>query len=155
MVFGFSQVLMDTEVLYHMARKDVTVHGFNHTYIGASFVAVISILIGRPVCQFLLDRWIPAAESRLENWLRGPKEISWIAAISGAFLGTYSHVFLDSIMHFDLHPLMPWSKDNSLLGLISVESLHVFCIVSGFLGAIVLLSLFYFRRSRAKKLRYD
>ena len=155
MVFGFSQVVMDTEVLFHMARRDETVHGFNHTYLGATLVAVISVLIGRPFCQFLLNRWIPPADSSFEKWIRDPKNISWVAAISGAFLGTYSHVFLDSIMHLDLHPLMPWSKDNTLLGLISVESLHVFCIVSGFLGAIILLSLFYFKRSRAKKLKYD
>src|SRR5262245_34188181 len=130
MVFGFSQVAMDTEVLYHMTRRDLTLHGFNHTYVGGTLVAVISILIGRPLCQFLLNRWIPAAESRFESWLRGPKNVSWIAAISGAFLGTYSHIFLDSIMHFDLRPWMPWSQKNSLLGVISVESLHLFCIGS-------------------------
>jgi Domain of unknown function (DUF4184) len=147
MVFGFSQVLMDTEVLFHMARKDLTLHGFNHTYLGSSVVAVVSIVIGRPVCQFLLNRWIPSAESTLEVWLRGPKNISWVAAISGAFLGTCSHVLLDSLMHFDLHPLMPWSKNNSLLGVISVERLHLLCIVSGIIGGIILISWFNFTKS--------
>ncbi|MCI0619100.1 DUF4184 family protein, partial [bacterium] len=141
---------MDIEVLYHMNRKDQMVHGFNHTYVGATLVAFISILVGRPVCQFLLNRWIPSADSRFEKWIRGSQNISRSAAISGAFLGTYSHVFLDSIMHFDLHPLMPWSKDNSLLGLISVESLHFFCIFSGLTGSIILLSWFYVTKSTRK-----
>ena len=154
MVFGFSQVAIDIEVLFHMVRRDQTVHGFNHTYVGATLIAVISILIGRPVCQFLLNRWIPSIDATFENWLKGPKKISWAAAISGSLLGAYSHVFLDSIMHFDVRPLMPWSKDNAFLGFVSVQSLHIYCIVSGFLGAIVLLSLFYFRRSRTKRLKY-
>jgi hypothetical protein len=143
MVFGFSQVLMDTEVLFHMARKDPILHSFNHTYAGASLAAVISILIGRPICQFLLNWRVPPADSHFEKWLRGPQKISWSAAICGAFLGTYSHVFLDSIMHFDLRPFMPWSKENTLLGLISVGNLHLFCIVSGILGAFILLIWFY------------
>jgi hypothetical protein len=150
MVFGLSQVVMDTEVLFHMAGRAETVHGFNHTYLGATLVAVISVLIGRPFCQFLLNRWIPQPDSSFEKWIRGPENISWVAAISGAFLGTYSHVFLDSIMHLDLHPLMPWSKDNNLLSLISVESLHIFCIFSGLAGSIILLSRFYVTKSTRK-----
>lgn len=150
MVFGFSQVAIDIEVLFHMVRRDQTVHGFNHTYVGATLVALISILIGRAICQFLINRWIPTTESTLEIWLRGPKKISWIAAISGAFIGAYSHVFLDSIMHFDVRPLMPWSEDNSLLSLISVESLHGFCIISGLIGSVILLCSFYVTKSSRK-----
>jgi hypothetical protein len=146
MVFGFSQVAMDTEVLFHMWRKDLTLHGFNHTYLGGSVVALISILIGRPICQFLLNRWIPDPESKLESWLRGPKNISWTAAISGAFVGVYSHIFLDSIMHFDLSPWMPFSKGNALLGWVSVGSLHLFCIAAGMLGGIILLMSFYLKK---------
>ncbi|HEY7161924.1 MAG TPA: DUF4184 family protein, partial [Acidobacteriota bacterium] len=127
--------------------------GFSHTYVGASLVAVISILIGRPICQFLLNWWIPTPESTFEKWLRGPKNISWVAAISGAFLGTFSHVFLDSMMHFDLRPWIPWSQQNSLLGIISIESLHLLCIFSGFLGVIILV--FCYRRSRINKLKYE
>jgi hypothetical protein len=155
MIYGFSQVAMDTEVLFHMFRRDQILHSFNHTYLGATLVAIISIFIGRPICQFLLNRWIPDVDSSFEKWIRGPQNISWIAAMCGAFLGTYSHVLLDSIMHFDLRPLMPWSPDNSLLGAISVDGLHLICIGSAFLGVIILLSLYYFRRSRANKVKYD
>jgi membrane-bound metal-dependent hydrolase YbcI (DUF457 family) len=91
----------------------------------------------------LLNRWVPDVNSSFENWVRGPKKISWVAAVCGAFLGTYSHVFLDSIMHFDLSPLLPWSKENLLLGMISMESLHLFCVGSGILGGVILLIWFY------------
>jgi hypothetical protein len=146
MIFGFSQVAMDIEVLIHMFHRDQILHGFNHTYVGATIVALISIFVGPPICQFLLDRWIPAADSKFEKWIRGPQKISWIAAICAAFLGTYSHVFLDSIMHFDLSPWMPFSDDNAVLGWISVGNLHLFCIGSGILGGLVLLMWFYLTR---------
>jgi hypothetical protein len=143
MIFGFSQVAMDIEVLFHMAHRDHILHGFSHTYVGATLVAVISIVIGRPICQFLLNRWIPEEDSTFETWVRGPKKISWFAATCGASLGTFSHVFLDSIMHFDLSPWRPFSDDNALLGWISVENLHLFCIGSGILGGLILLMWFY------------
>lgn len=97
MLFGFSQVAIDIEPLVHIIRGDDVLHGFTHTYVGATLVAVVALFPGRPLCQFLLTYWAPSPDSRFLQWLRGPKVISWPAAIAGAFVGTYSHVFLDSI----------------------------------------------------------
>ena len=78
--------------------------------------------------------------------MRGPKLISWPAAIAGAFVGAYSHVFLDSIMHSDMQPFAPVSQANGLLHLISVDALHVVCVLSGVLGALLLYAAFLVRR---------
>jgi hypothetical protein len=146
MVFGFSQVAIDIEPLVRIIRGDALLHGFTHTYLGATFVAIVSVVIGRPVCQFLLNRWAPDPSPRFLKWLRGPKLISWPAAIAGAFLGTYSHVFLDSIMHSDMQPLAPLSDANALLHVISVAGLHLFCVLSGVLGALLMFAVFLLRR---------
>lgn len=72
--------------------------------------------------------------------------ISWPAAIAGAFVGTYSHVLLDSIMHSDMQRLAPLSEANALLHIISVGGLHLLCVLSGVLGALLLLAVFLVRR---------
>ena len=78
----------------------------------------------------------PILDSPFLSWLRGSGRISWPAALSGAFLGAYTHVALDSIMHFDMAPLAPISSANPLLRLVPVGWLHVFCIASGLFGAV-------------------
>ena len=48
-------------------------------------------------------------------------------------------------MHVDMEPFAPISGANPLLRLVSVGWLHVFCVASGLLGAVVLVSLFWLR----------
>jgi hypothetical protein len=146
MVFGFSQVAIDIEPLVRIIRGDAVFHGFTHTYLGATLVALVSVVVGRPFCQFLLSYWTSERYSPFLNWLRGPNLLSWPAAIAGAIVGTSSHVFLDSIMHSDMQPLAPLSEANALLRVISVGSLHLVCVLSGVFGALILLAVFIFRR---------
>jgi hypothetical protein len=146
MVFGFSQVAMDIEPAVRMIRDDVVLHGFVHTYLGATLIGLVSAAVGRPICQVVLDRWAPKPDAAIETWLRGPKRISWPAAVVGAFAGTYSHVFLDGLMHSDMEPLAPFSGANALLGVLSPEVLHVACVLSGVLGVLLLGTAFIRRR---------
>jgi len=141
MVFGFSQVAMDVEPLVRIIRGDAVLHGFTHTYLGATLIGLV--VVGRPICQLFLNYW---TYSPFMNWLRGPKLISWPAAIADAFVGTYSHVFLDSIMHSDMQPLAPLSEVNGLLHVISVGALHLLCVLCGVFGALLMFAMFLVRR---------
>jgi hypothetical protein len=142
LVFGFAQVMIDIEPVVRIIRGDAFLHGFTHTYLGATGIAIISALIGRPVCQMILDRWRDDPASPFMNWLRGPPRISWTAAISGALLGTYSHVVLDSIMHVDMEPFTPLSTANALHQIVSLDALHIFCLATAVLGATVMVFLY-------------
>lgn len=145
LVFGFSQVAMDIEPLVRIVRGDAILHGFTHTYLGATLIGLLSVIVGRPVCQFLLQYWKSDPYSPFLNWLPAPKYIPWPAAIAGAFVGTYSHVFFDSIMHSDMRPLAPLVDANSLLHLISVDQVHLACVLSGSLGALLMYAVFRIR----------
>lgn len=67
MVFGFSQIGIDIEPLVRIIRGDAALHGFTHTYLGATLVAFVSAFVGRPVCQFLLRYWNPDPSSPFLN----------------------------------------------------------------------------------------
>lgn len=149
LVFGFSQIAIDLEPLVRIMREDAVLHGFTHTYLGATLIAIFSILAGRPACQWLLRRFQPDPRSPLLVWLHGPDTISWLAAALSAFAGTYSHVFLDSIMHWDMHPFAPWSPENPQLHAITVDALHLVCMLSGLAGALAMGLLFRYSSRRS------
>lgn len=64
------QVAMDIEPVIRM-RDDVVLHGFVHTYLGATLIGLVSAVAGRPICQPWLDRWTPDSGATFETWLRG------------------------------------------------------------------------------------
>jgi hypothetical protein len=43
LVFGFSQVVIDLEPLIRIQRDDAVLHGFTHTYLGATLLGLPSL----------------------------------------------------------------------------------------------------------------
>jgi membrane-bound metal-dependent hydrolase YbcI (DUF457 family) len=56
----------------------------------------------------------------------------------GAVVGTLSHIVLDSIMHRDITPLSPFSQANPMFRVVSLSTLHWFCIASGAVALLVM-----------------
>ena len=136
LMFGLAQVAIDIEPLIgHLRRTDV--HGWTHTYLGATVIGGLVLLLGRPIAFAILDRWNGELRRWRLEWLASSGEIAWAPAALGAFIGTYSHVVLDSVMHDDMHPLEPFSSANGLLALVSLPALHLGCIVAGVAGVLL------------------
>jgi len=127
MIFGGSQVLMDLEPLVRIIRGDPALHGPSHTVVGAFGIAAMSALIGRPVSEYVL---------RLSG--TGHLRIPWTVALASAFIGTYSHIGLDAVMHRDMRPFWPFALTNPLLNVISVPDLHLLCIACSVLGVTII-----------------
>jgi LexA-binding, inner membrane-associated putative hydrolase len=143
--FGVTQVVIDVEPLVRILRGDAVLHGFTHTYLGATLIGAACAVLGKPLCQALLNLWKPDPEAPFLTWLRGEAVLSWHAVLLGAFVGTWSHVALDSVMHADVHPFRPWSDANGLLGALSLPALHRGCLLAGAAGALVLFA--HYRRT--------
>ena len=141
-LFIFTQIIIDTEPLYFMLKGDWVIHRLFHTYLGVTIPALIAIIIGKPLCQWFLNFWNNQMDAQLKKWLYiSEPTISWKSAIISAMIGAYSHVFLDSFMHADMHPFAPFSEANPLLHQVSLSHLHLFCFVSGFIGFVIFLVL--------------
>src|SRR5690349_309058 len=111
-VFGLSQIAIDIEPLVHIMPGHPFHHGYTHAHLGATLLALVCAGLGGPLCEALLSRLTLDPRSTLLAWLFRERTISWPAALSGAFVGTYSHVLLDSLMHYDMHPLAPFYRGN-------------------------------------------
>jgi len=125
MVFGWSQIVIDIQPLVVMLAGKGKLHGFSHTYLGATLIALFCAFTGKYFGKIGL------------KVIREPQylPISWSVSFLSAFIGTYSHIVLDSIMHADITPFAPFNRDNALLGIISIDELHVFCVACGVVGA--------------------
>ena len=141
--FMSANVLIDVEPLYYMVRGEFPLHRFFHTYIGASVVGTVVILLLLVVKQVVLSMPVFSGNRVHVYFL----SLSSFTISVGAFTGVYSHIFLDSVMHSDIMPLLPFSSSNGLLGLVSLSELHWFCILAGLFGILVLLGHRFFVRS--------
>ena len=140
MIFGWSQILMDLQPLFAMITNEDKLHGFSHTFLGASLIAVIAVLTGKHLSEFGL-RIIGYSKSLK------PIKIFWFVAFLSAFIGTYSHVVLDAIMHSDVEPYYPFNMTNNFLSILPVQLLHEFCIFSGVLGGGIFYYIQYLWKS--------
>ena len=151
LVFAFGNAVMDVEPIVQFARGAPVLHGFTHTYLGATILGIVSLAVGKPACEWLLARFRADPASPLLVWLHGPDHIGWRNAGISAFAATYSHVLLDSFMHGDMEPLAPWSKANGLLLAVPVDMLNLLCLGSGLLGAALCVVPFLLRRPRGRE----
>ena len=140
MIFGWSQILMDLQPLFAMITNEDKLHGFSHTFFGASLIAIIAVLTGKHLSEFGLR--ITGYSNRNK-----PIKIFWFIAFFSAFIGTYSHVVLDAIMHSDVEPYYPFSITNNFLSILSVQLLHEFCIYSGLIGGGIFYYIQYLWKS--------
>ena len=101
-------------------------HGPTHTLLGALVIGTLAGIIGKPISAAIL------------RWLAIPHyPFTWSASFIGAYVGTFSHILLDGIMHADMSPWLPISSENTLLGLISIDHLHLACMLAAVLGAAI------------------
>jgi membrane-bound metal-dependent hydrolase YbcI (DUF457 family) len=130
LAFCAANVLMDVEPLYFMLTDQFPLHRFFHTYVGATVTLAVTAVL------FALARKSEFLVSLLNllSW----KQPSFHQVAIGAALGSYSHIFLDSLMHPDIRPFAPMTDANGLLHAVSLSTLHWGCVIVGALGLVIL-----------------
>lgn len=124
MVFGGSQVLIDIEPGLGLMYGWDVLHGPTHTLTGALAIGALAGAVGRPVSEFVLTRL------RIAH-----VPFTWTASFAGAFLGTFSHLALDALIHADIRPWRPFTDANPLYDLLSMTAVYRGCLVAGLAGA--------------------
>ena len=140
LIFGWAQIVMDIQPLVVLLAGEGHLHGFSHTYLGATLLALFSALTGKYLAEIGLFILGLNKQWRIK--------IVWPVAFLSAVMGTYSHVLLDSIMHADLAPFSPFSESNSLLAVISISVLHQLCIFSALIGGVLYFAIRWFLKAK-------
>ena len=131
LTFCYSQVVIDLEVAYHIVARQERLHGIAHTYLGALILGLFCGVTALPL-HALAVRLSPMFAFR--TLVLNPLTLK--TALLSAVLGTVSHVVLDSIMHHDMTPFAPFAESNGLLNVLSLQSLHLFCMTTGIVGLV-------------------
>ena len=139
MIFAGSQVLMDIEPLLGIIYGWPVLHGISHSLGGALLIGTIAALIGKPISQWVLRCFM------YDQWL-----ITWPVGFISAYVGTFSHIALDAIMHSDMNPFWPLLHGNPWLGIITINQLHLLCLVLGIIGGVIIAVQKYRHKPAAK-----
>lgn len=130
LAFCAANVIIDIESLYHLVTQRFPVHGFLHSYVGATLITGVTVTL------FLGAKAIAARVKLPDLWAW--QSLTPMSIAVGAAAGGYSHIVLDSIMHPDMSPLAPFSESNGLLRAIPLGMLHWICLGSGAAGLLIL-----------------
>lgn len=141
MTFGIAQIAMDIEPGIGMLRGAEVLHGATHTILGALVIASLVMLVAPFVCVRLIAKWNKEVVHYGLPYLAHSGGVQRTAVIVGAYFGTLSHVALDSLIHHDIRPLLPFSQANPLLGLIDHDVVYRMCAIAGVLGALAWLTI--------------
>src|ERR1035437_9399431 len=80
-VFGLTQIAFDLEVLWRLARHDYPLHTFWHTYLGATIIAVVLTVIGKPISQWIKSIWNRVATKCHDVDLSVIVQTTWIGQL--------------------------------------------------------------------------
>ena len=133
-----ASVIVDVEPFVLMIQGSPVLHAFFHTYVGATIAGLIlspAVYVLRVPLQQLLRLF------GLEQSTSLPK------IMVTSLIGTNFHVFLDSFLYPEMHPLFPL-LGNPFYGILTSVQIYLFCI-AGFVAAIPLY-LFQFWRWRRR-----
>lgn len=132
-----ASVIVDIEPLVLLMQGGFPLHGFFHTYLGATLAGIALIPIVYLLQNFLL--------SLLR--LFGLKQSTSLPKITVTSLfGSNFHVFLDSFLYSEMQPFFPLMV-NPFYGLLTSSQIYLFCIVS-FIVAIPVYVFHVWRTSK-------
>lgn len=125
-----SSVIIDIRAaLVVFGPLEPPVHGILTTFAGGTFIA---ILVTAVISS------LPNSIDRLLDYGRLTDRSSRSAIFTGAILGVYSHVILDSILYTDARPLYPITWNPFFVDGVKFIPVYVGCTLAGILGLIAL-----------------
>jgi hypothetical protein len=131
--YSLAQVVIDIESGYYMLHHATPVHREAHTFLVGGLIGLL--------CGLIVSRvgaWIARPRDVVPEALAAEYRLP-VAVMSGIF-GGILHSLLDGIMYADIRPFRPFTQANPLYGLVSIQILYTFCIITGVVGAALLLA---------------
>ena len=120
-----ASVILDIEpILVLMLNLPIPLHGFLHSYLGATIIAIILAFVLYPMIG-TLNKLVAIFGIHQESSLRH--------ILPASFIGTYSHVFLDSFVYLEMNPFFP-IIGNPFIGVFPSIFIYSSCIYLGLLG---------------------
>lgn len=126
--FLVASVIVDIEpFLVLLFKFNYPLHGFFHSFMGATIAAVL--------LAFILNK----AQSFMKSCMRPfgvTQEVSLKGLLGACLFGAYLHVFLDAFLYTDIQPFFPFQW-NPFYEKVTSAWMYGFCLISFVVGALL------------------
>lgn len=145
--FLIANVIVDVEpIIVLVFRLDYPLHGFFHSFLGGTIVALILATIMTKIRKFFTP---------ILSFFKIEKVISFKKILLASLLGVYIHILLDSSMFTDIKPFFPldfnpFYRNTSLPGLLETM-ICVWCFITGIIVCIIRL-IFVIKHQRKNRI---
>ena len=136
--FLIASIIVDIEpFLVLVFNLDYPLHGFFHSFLGGTIIALILTVIMIKVRKFFTP---------IMSFFKIEQEFSFKKIILASLLGIYIHILLDSPIYIDIQPFFPldfnpFYRTTSLPGLLETM-ICVLCFIAGLIVYIIRLMIF-------------
>ena len=136
--FLIASVIVDIEPFSVLVfNLDYPLHGFFHSFLGGTIIALILTVIMTKVRRFFTP---------IMSLFKIEQEISFKKILLASLLGIYIHILLDSPIYTDIRPFFPldfnpFYRTTSLPGLLETM-ICVWCFIAGLIVSILRLIIF-------------
>jgi len=142
--FLIASVIIDVEPILVLAfGLDYSLHGFFHSFLGGTFVALLLAVVMSKARESL---------SPLLSFFKLEQKSTFKTILLASLLGVYIHILLDSRMHMDIRPFYPLDSNpflsSSALAGLQVHLLCFWCFVG---AAVVYVIRFFLMWRRVSK----
>ena len=131
--FILANLIVDVEPLMALLAGRGPLHGFFHTLLGATVLALILAAV-MVVLEELLGGFFKAL--RLEEERLRPT-----AYLAAALSGTWLHVLLDATMYPDVRPLWPSAYNPLYHPAALTVPVYAFCVLTAILGLAIYVAI--------------
>ena len=141
-----ASVILDIEPLLVMRLNlPFPVHGILHTYLGATIVAIVLSFALLPMRSHF---------DKIVSLFGLHQETSFRHILPASFIGTYAHVFLDSVIYYEMSPLFPLIG-NPFVGMLPVAVIYDTCAYLGMLGFVLYVVRLSYVQFRPKPIKIE
>jgi membrane-bound metal-dependent hydrolase YbcI (DUF457 family) len=128
--FLVANVIVDLEpFLVVFLGLDYPLHGFFHSFIGGTLVAVVLAFVMFKLSYITLT---------LMKFFRLEHKASWKQIMAASLLGVYSHILLDAPLYPDIRPFYPFDVNPFFSNDMAISIyIYMFCIFSLLAGTMI------------------
>ncbi len=142
--FLIANVVVDIEpMVVILLNLDQTLHGFFHSFLGGSIVALILTLVMVKIRDSFYS---------LLKFFRLRQESSFKRILIASLLGIYIHILLDSRVHLDIRPFYPPDSNpflsRSILIGLEIDMICIWCFIGAAIVYVIKLFLIWRRRTK-------
>ncbi len=119
-----ASVIIDIEPAYYLFVHGYAYHGFFHSYLGCSIVAIVLSIGMYPLRRFYL---------KVLDFFGLRQKTDLKKILVSSLIGTNFHVLLDQFLYPEMTPFYPISG-NPLLGMFDITTIYSLCIFMFILG---------------------